>query len=451
MSKRRNKTFRFPVHYGNVELAKIYLAIILFFVSHYAFAQVPAPVKNFPKKVLILGGTAHLGNGQVIKNSSIAFENGQFNFVKHKTKKRIAESNYDTVIKLTTEHIYPGFILPNNTLGIVEIDAVRASRDFDDVGQYNPNIRSAIAYNPESKIIYTVRDNGVFITQVTPRGGVISGASSIMQLDAWNYEDAAIKMVDGYHLNWPPRFKGGGAWYASRPLKKSKAMDERIISITEFFKAAKAYSLSDNEEVNLKFESLKPLFQGETTLYVHCNMSKEILQVIHFKKELGLKKVVIVGGYDAGMLTTELKENNIAVILRRVHSLPVKPGDDPYYSYKLPSILQKAGVLYCLDMAGDMEAMNARNLPFLAGEAAGFGVEYEQAVQSISLNAAKILGIDDKYGSLEAGKQATFFISEGDALDMRTNKVILGWIDGRPIVLDDTQKQLYKKYTKKYE
>ena len=434
---------------------KLLKTIILFvgaiFIQSNIIAQVPAPVKTYPNKVLIIGGTAHLGNGEVIENSVIAFENGQFNFVKRKTRGKINESSYGKVIRLSTEHIYPGFILPNNTLGITEVDALRPSRDFDDVGQYNPNLRSAVAYNPESKIIYTVRNNGVFITQVTPRGGVISGASSIMRLDAWNYEDAAIKMVDGYHLNWPARFTSGGPWYAAQPLKKTTNTDERIISITDFFKAAKAYSLSENPELNLKYESLKPLFTGEKTLYVHCNMSKEILQVIHFKKELGIKKLVIVGGYDSGMLTNELKENNIGVILRKVHSLPVKPGDDPNYPYKIPSILQKAEVLYCLDAAGDMEAMNSRNLPFLAGQAAGFGLTQEEAVQSITLNAAKILGIDNQYGSLEAGKQATFFISTGDALDMRTNNVIFGWIDGKPLVLDDTQKQLYRKYSVKYE
>jgi len=428
-----------------------WLFIGMVFVFNAAFSQVPAPVKKYPNKVLLIGGTAHLGNGEVIENSVIAFENGQFNFVKKKTRGKINESSYGQVIRLTTEHVYPGFILPNNTMGITEIDAVRASRDFDDVGQYNPNLRTAVAYNPASKIIYTVRNNGVFITQVTPRGGVVSGASSIMQLDAWNYEDAAIKMVDGFHLNWPNRFKGGGPWYAAKPLKKDDNTDERIISITDFFKAAKAYSLSDKPELNLKYESLKPIFEGEKTLYVHCNMSKEILQVIHFKKELEVKKVVIIGGSDAALLTNELKENHISVILRRVHSLPVKPNDDPYCMYKLPSVLQNAGVLFCLDMAGDMEAMNARNLPFLAGEAAGFGLTKEEAVQSITLNAAKILGIDKKYGSLEPGKQATLFISTGDALDMRTNNVIYGWIDGRPLVLDDTQKQLFKKYSEKYE
>lgn len=414
-------------------------------------AQVPAPINKFPNRVLILGGTAHLGNGEVIENSSIAFQDGEFTFVKKKTKKRIAESNYDTVIRLTTEHIYPGFILTDNTLGITEVDALRQSRDFDDVGQFNPNLRTAVAFNTESKIIFTVRSNGVLLTQPTPRGGTISGASSIMRLDGWNYDDAAIKMVDGFHLNWPKRFNQSGPWYNASDIKKTKGTEERIQSITDYFKSAKAYNLGDNNETNLQYESLKELFTGNQTLYIHCNMSKEILQAIHFKKELDIENVVIVGGYDAVFLANELKENNIGVILRKVHSLPVKPQDDPYLPYKLPAMLQKAGVTYCLGASGDMEAMNSRNLPFLAGEARGFGLTNEQAVQAITLNAAKLLGIDDQYGSLKAGKKATLFISRGDALDMRTNDVFEAWIDGKPIQLDNTQKQLYEKYEYKYQ
>ena len=435
---------------GNRVLKSSFLIFALVLSSFGGFSQVPGPVKDYPNRVLLLGGVAHIGNGELIENSAIAIENGKFTFVKSQMRKRVDATNYDTVIYLNGQHIYPGFILPDNTLGITEVDAIKASRDYDDVGAYNPNLRSAVAFNSESKIIYTVRNNGVLTTQVTPRGGIISGASSIMKLDAWNYEDAAIRMVDGYHLNWPKRFAQSGPWYAAKPIKKASDTDERIEAITLYFQQALAYSQSNNTEVNIQFESLRPLFKGKTTLYVHCNMSKEIMQVIQFKKKLGIKNVVIVGGYDAGMLTNELKENNIGVILRRVHSLPVLPGDDPYYPYKLPSILQKAGVLYCLGAAGDMEAMNARNLPFLAGEAAGFGLTKEEALQSITLNAAKILGIDGQLGTLQAGKRATLFISTGDALDMRTNNIVFAWIDGRPIILDDTQKQLYLKYSNKY-
>ena len=434
----------------SINSISLWAFVLFWIISIQGLAQVPAPVGSYPNKVLILGGVAHIGNGEIIKNSAIAFENGLFTFVKDQMRKRVSISEYDTVIYLNGEHVYPGLIATDNTLGITEIDALRQTRDFDDVGRFNPHLRTAIAYNPESKIVHTVRNNGILTTQVTPRGGVISGASSVMKLDAWNYEDATIRMVDGFHLNWPDRFSQSGPWYAAGPMKKTKNTDEKIQEIMTYFQSAKAYTQTGDAELNLEFESLRPLFRGNATLYIHCDMSKEIMQVIQFKKKLGIQKVVIVGGYDAGILTNELKESNIGVILRKVHSLPIRKDDDPRYPFKLPSILQDAGVLYCLGTAGDMEAMNARNLPFLAGEAVGYGVAKEDAISSITLNAAKILGIDKILGSLEAGKQATLIISTGDVLDMRTSNVTFAWIQGRPLVLDDTQKQLYKKYSSKY-
>lgn len=412
--------------------------------------QVPGPFLEYPNKTLILGGVAHIGNGEVIENSAIAVENGRFTFVKNQMRKRVDISNFDTVIYLNGEHVYPGFINVDNTMGITEVDALRQSRDFDEVGKFNPNVRTAIAYNPESKIVHTVRSNGILTTQVVPRGGVVSGASSVMKLDAWNYQDAIIRKVDGFHLNWPKHFKQGGPWYAAGPMQKTKNSENRVQEIVTYFQSAKAYNQTADNEINVQFESMRSLFRGQTTLYVHCNMSKEILQVIQFKKLLEIDNLVIVGGYDAGLLCNEIKEANISVIVRKVHSLPVRQDEDSRYPYKLPSILQENGVLFCLGSAGDMEAMNSRNLPFLAGETVGYGQTKEEALTSITLNAAKILRIDKQLGSIEAGKQATFFISSGDALDMRSNNVTHAWVQGRPLNLDNTQKQLYRKYTEKY-
>ena len=146
-----------------------------------------------------------------------------------------------------------------------------------------------------------------------------------------------------------------------------------------------------------------------------------------------------------------LKDNNVAVILRRVHELPVNEDDDVYLPYKLPKLLFDAGVLFCLENSGDMEAMGTRNLPFYAGTAAAYGIDKEEALKLITLNTAKILDIDATTGSLETGKDATLFISTGDALDVRTNNVIAAFIQGRYIDVDNHQKKLYRKYSEKYE
>ena len=146
----------------------------------------------------IFRGHCSLRNGEVIKNSAISISNGNFDLVADATNIRIDPSAFDTIYKIYNKHVYPSFIVPNTTLGITEIDAVRASNDFREVGTMNPNIRSLIAYNTDSKLIKTIRTNGVLIAQVTPRGGLISGQSSIMYLDGNNWQDAELKSDDAY-------------------------------------------------------------------------------------------------------------------------------------------------------------------------------------------------------------------------------------------------------------
>ncbi|MCO6501004.1 MAG: amidohydrolase family protein [Vicingus serpentipes] len=422
---------------------KIILSFLL--LSSGAYAQVETPAKEQTKSVLILNGTAHLGNGAVIKNAAIAFDKGKLTLVEDASKIKIDFSVYDTIIRVEGKHIYPGFIAPNSTLGLVEIDAVRATRDNDETGGFNPNVRSIIAYNAESKITTTVRSNGVLLGQITPRGGRVSGTSSIVQFDAWNWEDAIYKEDDGVHINWVDMFD-------RRTGKANENYTQQMNELITFFNAARAYSKTTHQqEKNLRFEAMRGVFDGNKTLYVHADFIKEITAAIHFARKQEVKKMVIVGGYDAWMIPEMLKENKVAVILKRVHSLPERQEEDVYLPYKLPHLLFDAGVLFCLENAGDMETMGTRNLPFYAGTAAAYGLDKEEALKLITLNTAIILGIDNSTGSLEKGKDATLFISTGDALDMKTNNVETAFIQGRLIDVDNHQKKLYRKYSKKYE
>ena len=408
-------------------------------------SQTETPAQKQTKKVMLLNGIAHLGNGKVIKNSAISIVDGKFDIVADAAVIKIDFKQFDTVIDVRGKHIYPGIIAPNSTLGLTEIDAVRATNDYSEVGQFKPHVRSVIAYNTESKVTTTIRSNGVLMGQITPRSGTISGTSSIVQFDAWNWEDAVIKEDDGVHLNWVSMYN---RWKGD----KNKNYEKSVIQLNSFFADALAYSkISDHKEKNLRFEAMRGVFNGEKRLYIHADFIKELTEAINFSKKYGVKKTVIVGGYDSWMITDMLKENNIAVILQRVHSLPQRQEDDVYLPYKLPHILFDAEVLFCLENAGDMEAMGTRNLPFYAGTAAAYGIDKEEALSLITLNTAKILGIDDFCGSIETGKDATLFISTGDALDMKTNNVITAFIQGRLIDLNNFQKQLYEKYSGKYE
>ena len=401
-----------------------------------------------------MNGIAHIGNGKVIENSAIGFKDGKLILVADATAIRLQQGAYDTTINISGKHVYPGFIAPNSTLGLNEIGEVRATRDYSEVGGYNPHVRSIIAYNSDSKIPPTVRANGVLLAQITPRSGTISGTSSILELDGWNWEDMALKTDDGIHLNWPHMFKRD---YEKNedvnevpPLKKSEDYDKQKNELRKFFADSKAYGETSPVEKNLRLEAMKGVFSGEKNLFVHVNYVKEIEDAVSFSKEAGVKKMVIIGGTDSWMVTDLLKENNIPVMVNRVHDLPNWTGDDIDLPYKLPALLQKAGILFCLENSGDMEEMQERNLPFNAGTAAAYGLTKEEALASITLNTAKILGIDNRVGSLEQGKDATLFISTGDALDMKSNNVELAYIRGKKLDLSNEQKALYEKYMKKY-
>ena len=410
--------------------------------------ETPAP-KQY-QTILILNGTAHLGNGEMINRSAIAIEDGKITMVKNALTNTIDYNKFDTVIDAKDKHVYPGFIAPNTSLGLEEIEAIRATKDFEEVGEFNPNIRSLIAYNTDSEITPTIRTNGVLLGQITPRGGVISGTSSVVQFDAWNWEDAVVMEDEGIHLNWPNSFKRSGWWAEPGPTSKSDKYADKVNEIYSFFKEALAYSKTEPEEKNLRFEAMKGLFNGEKTLYIHADYVKEISGAINLKREFSLPKAVIVGGYDSWMEAARLKENKMGVILRRTHTLPLREDDDIDLPFKLPKLLQDAGVSFCIQYTGDMEQMGTRNLPFIAGTAMAYGLTYEEAVMSISLNTAKILGVDNTYGSIEEGKSATLFVSEGDALDMRTNDLTVAFIDGRMISLNNHQKRNYEKYKRKY-
>ncbi|WP_299049301.1 amidohydrolase family protein [uncultured Polaribacter sp.] len=424
----------------------IYTMLFFFFIGNSIAQQTPANKQL--TAISIEGATAHLGNGKVIENSLIMFNNGKITFVGSAMMK-IARQG--TVINAKGKHIYPGFIAANASLGLAEIDAVKASRDFDEVGIYNPHIRSLIAYNAESKVIESMRPNGVLMAQITPRGGTISGTSSITQLDAWNWEDAAIQVDGGIHMNWPESFTQGRWWLGEDPaLKPDSKYSKNINQIKTYLQDAKNYLASKKEKKHLPFEATKGLFNGAQRLFIHVSGQKEITDAVTISKDLGIKNIVIVHGDGAEYVTDLLKKHNVPVILDRPHRNPDSEDDAYDYTYTIASTLANKGVLVGIGMEGQMERMNTRNLPFYAGTFAAHGLDKEAAVSLITLNNAKILGIDSFTGSLEVGKDATLFISEGDALDMKTNIVAKAFIKGRTISLETHQTNLWKRYAKKY-
>ena len=426
---------------------KIVYLTLAFSTTFVSIAQqTPAPKQQ--KSVLIINAKAHIGNGNVLDNSAIGFKNGKIDLVSN--DKNIAVSNYETVIDAKGKEVYPGFIAPNSTLGLVEIDAVKSSDDESEIGTYNPHVRSLIAYTADSKVIETVRPNGILMAQITPRGGIISGTSSIVQLDAWHWSDAVVKENDGIHMEFPSSFKRSGSWFEPGTIEANKEYTNQIQEINTFFTNAKVYNTTPAKERNLIFEATKGLFNGEQTLFIHAGEEKQMIDAIQLAKNNGIEKIVIVGGYEAYKIGNYLKDNQIGVLLKRVHEMPENDDDDVDLPFKLAKLLTDQGVVVGLENSGAHERMATRNLPFLAGTCAAYGLNKEQALQLITSNTAKLLGIDKFCGTLEVGKDATLFISEGDALDMRTNKLTTAFIQGRSISLETHQTKLNDRYKTKF-
>jgi imidazolonepropionase-like amidohydrolase len=422
-------------------MTKFFLSFI--FLSSFLVAQ-------NKKRILLKNAIAHIGNGQVLDNSYVSIKDGKIDMVADARVTKIDPSQFDTTIDLSGKHIYPGLIAPNCILGLQEAEAVRQTSDYYEVGEFNPHVRSLIAYNAESKILETVKVNGVLYTQSTPRGGRIAGTSSILATDGWNWEDAVIKVDDGVHVNFPNTIQKHGWWAEPEPSDKNPKYTEQVNELTTFFNNAFAYYNTKNvTDKNLRFEAMKGIFDGTKNLYIRADYVKDIIGAINFSKKFNIKKLVIVGGKDSHKITKLLKENNVAVMLNRLHDLPDLPEAETDLIFKLPYLLQKDSVLFCLQNQGDMEAMNARNLAFLAGTAVAYGLTKEQALQSVTLSSAKILGIDNLVGSIETGKLASLIVSEGDILDMKTNKIILAYVNGRSIKLSNFQNDLNKKYSDK--
>jgi len=424
---------------------KNYILLLVLSLSTTLIAQqTPADIQQ--QSLLITNAVVHTGTGTVLENGAVGFDNGIITYV---GSANVAPA-FEKTIDAKGKHLYPGFIATNSSLGLAEIDAVRATVDYDELGDFLPHVRTAIAYDAESKIVESMRPNGVLIAQVAPRGGLISGSSSVMQLDAWNWEDALVKADEGIHLNWPNPYSRGRWWLGEDPtLKSNKNYATQVGKIVTFFESAKVYD-SEKNALHLPYQAMKGLFSGEKTLYLHAEDEKQLVDGISTLNKVGVAKIVLVGGNEAPQQLNYLKENNIPVIVSRPHRLPDNEDHHPKAAFQLAAQLVDAGLLVSIDVSGRMERMYTRNLPFYAGSFAAYGMDKEVALQLITLNPAKILGVDAALGSLTVGKHATLFLSEGDALDMRTNIIHHAFIQGREISLETHQTELWKRYSNKF-
>ena len=422
--------------------------LAFFLLSASVFAQ-DLTHKAAPQKgVIVIGGaTVHPVSGPPIKNGYIIFSKGRITFVgkhAHIPGPGVGWRKVDG----TGKHVYPGLISAYSQLGLREISMVRAMNDYNEVGAIKPEVRAAVAVNPDSTLLPVTRSNGILTFATFPAGGLISGRASVMRMDGWTWEDMSIRPDAGLVVRWPVERPQGRR--RRRQQENQEPVNTRADRIREAFARARAYHAARKSapetSTDIRWEGMRLALEGKRPVFFVANAYEQILGAVEFAAQQKLR-AVIVGGRDAHLCTGLLKRHNVAVIVDSIHRLPKRNDSDYDEAYRLPAKLEAAGVKWCL-ASGEREP-NRRNLPYAAARAAAYGLDRAAALRAITLGAAQVLGVDDQLGSLERGKSATLILTDGDPLEV-TTKVLRAFIDGREIDLSNKQTKLAEKYRAKY-
>ena len=428
------------------------LIIALIFSTMYGNNQIPGTEQKRP--ILLRGGTLHTVTGDVLEEYDLLFAEGKIITI----DEQIQPSPETDVLDIYGKHVIPGFIAGYTRIGLTEISAVKQTNDHSEIGEINPNVRANVAYNPDSDLIPVTRSNGVLTVNSAPTSGKIAGQSSVMYMDGWTWEDATLKHPSALNLNWPSmRFN-----FSKDAKKKEKEQREgynkavrkmdllvRDVRAYHHRKNAKERKAEHKQKSDLRLESMIPFIVFKEPIHIKANNVRQIEAAVKWSTKHDLN-IVIVGGGDAWRISEILVEKNIPVILLGVQNTPRRRFEPVHTPYKVPAMLQKSGVHFCisLDPGYPMDG-HVRTLPDEAMRAASWGLTKDQALRAITLSAAEILGIDEKIGSLDLGKAATFFISDNEPLT-QSNHPIKAYIQGREIDLSDRQKDLWEKYKEKY-
>jgi len=396
---------------------------------------------------LLTGATVHTVAGATITNGQVLVRNGKIVAVGNSGPAGEAKR-----VSLTGLHLYPGMIALNTDLGLVEIDGVRATVDLKEVGEYTPDVYSWLAVNPDSELLPVARANGVSHFEPTPAGAVVAGQSGLLALNGWTTEEMVLRKSVALHVYWPSASLDTTPKERARDPKKWKSLEdqdkernEKLRQLEEFFAEARAYAKAGEGAKDFQivpaWEAMLAVVRGEIPVTIHADDVRQIRAAVSWATTNGVR-MILADGLDAGRVADLLATNNVPVVFSHVFSLPPRETDDYATQFRAAGVLSQAGVKIAFSGTG---GSLVKNLPYTAAQAVAFGLSAEEAVKALTLYPAQIAGVADRLGSIEAGKDATFFVTDGEVLDIRSG-VKRMWIGGIEVSLESRHTRLYEKY-----
>ncbi len=412
-------------------------------------------VKSAPQSepIVIRNASVHPVSSEPIEKGFVLFVDGKIRQIGREGEAlRLPERVVPREIDGTGKRVYPGMIAAVTTLGLSEIGAVRSTQDSSETGDVTPEVRAGVAVNPDSTHIPVTRSNGVLIAGVMPGGGVIPGRVSVIQLDGWTWEDMTVLDDAGLVISWPNVRPVRARWMERSDEEQQKQIQERLETIERAFASAEAYfaarKADPTTQRSIRWEAFGPTLRGEKPVFISAQEMEQIQSAVTWAAKRSLR-VVLMGGRDALLVTDLLKKHDVTVLVTGTHRMPRRSDADYDEAYRLPAELEAAGLRWALCSSGSTGMGNDRNLPYHAAMAVAHGLPNEAALRSITLSAAAALGVSDRLGSLEEGKDATLFVTDGDPLDVTTT-VEAAFIGGRELDLSNKQTKLAEKYREKY-
>ena len=446
----------------NNKKAKNFFRFALLLLTAYcslltAYAQSDGSQQNLTGKAgtfAITGARIITVSGTPIENGTIVIQDG-----------KIAAIGANVSVPGGAERIdgkglsvFPGMIDAATNLGLAEITGgVPASVDVAETGMMNANAKAFLAVNPHSSHVNVTRVNGITTVLSMPTGGGITGQATVINLNGSTQTEMAIVPNLGLVINFPRISTFGGFNPVTGPQtvefndavkRRDTQLDElkKVFRDTEAYARAKEAYAKDKtlpyKATDLRLEAMIPYVRGERPVMFTAERERDIRGVIRFVEEMKLKGIV-VGGQEAWRAADGLKKNNIAVIYTNIYNLPVRDDDAYDYLFEAPEKMRQAGVRFAVSTGND--GAEVRDLPYHAGLAGAYGLPKDEVLKSVTLYPAQILGISDRYGSLETGKIANIVVADGDILEPRTNIKYL-FINGRMLPLTSRHTELYDAF-----